>query len=100
MDIIGKWKVKELGLMQLGDMSMKMFTPAEIENLEDNEDYLQFVSSIYDFSNDGKLDILLEVPKELLENAKKEGLEVKDNVVIMNQQTGKRKTVNISIILI
>lgn len=40
MDIIGKWKVKELGLMQLGDMSMKMFTPAEIENLEDNEDYL------------------------------------------------------------
>lgn len=51
MDIIGKWKVKELGLMQLGDMSMKMFTPAEIENLEDNEDYLQFVSSIYDFSN-------------------------------------------------
>ena len=83
MDIIGKWKVKELGLMQLGDMSMKMFTPAEIENLEDNEDYLQFVSSIYNFSNDGKLDILLEVPKELLEKAKKEGLEVKDNVVII-----------------
>lgn len=91
MDIIGKWKVKELGLMQLGDMSMKMFTPAEIENLEDNEDYLQFVSSIYDFSNDGKLDILLEVPKELLENAKKEGLEVKDNVVIIESTDWKKE---------
>ena len=62
MDIIGKWKVKELGLMQLGDMSMKMFTPAEIENLEDNEDYLQFVSSIYNFSNDGNW-ILQEVQR-------------------------------------
>ena len=91
MDIIGKWKVKELGLMQLGDMSMKMFTPAEIENLEDNEDYLQFVSSIYNFSNDGKLDILLEVPKELLEKAKKEGLEVKDNVVIIESTDWKEE---------
>lgn len=70
---------------------MKMFTPAEIENLEDNEDYLQFVSSIYNFSNDGKLDILLEVPKELLEKAKKEGLEVKDNVVIIESTDWKEE---------
>ena len=91
MDIIGKWKVKKLGLMQPEDMSIKMFTPTELESLEDNEDYIKFASSIYNFSNDGKLDIFLEIPEESLESAKEEGLEVKDGVAIIESTEWKEE---------
>ncbi len=91
MDIIGKWKVKELGLMQPEDMSIKMFTPTELESLEDNEDYIKFASSIYNFSNDGKLDIFLEIPEESLESVKEEGLEVKDGVAIIESTEWKEE---------
>lgn len=91
MDIIGKWKVKELGLMQPEDMSIKMFTLTELESLEDNEDYIKFASSIYNFSNDGKLDIFLEIPEESLETAEEEGLEVKDGVAIIESTEWKEE---------
>ena len=64
MNIIGKWKVKKIGILQ-PDFSMKMYTPQELEEIEDAEEYLKMAGSIIEFLPDGTMNTLLPVPEEL-----------------------------------
>ena len=61
MNIIGKWKVKKIGVLQ-PDFSLKMFTPKELETLEDAEEYIKMASSVIEFLPDGTMNTLLPVP--------------------------------------
>lgn len=93
MNIIGKWKVKKIGVFQ-PDFSMKMLTPQEIEALEDFEDaeeYLEMASVIAEFLPDGTMNTLFPVTKELENQLLEEGKEIVDGFAIMDTTTWKKE---------
>lgn len=93
MNIIGKWKVKKIGVFQ-PDFSIKMLTPQEIEALEDFEDaeeYLNMASAIVEFLPDGTMNTLFPVTKELEEQLIAEGKEIVDGFGIMDTTTWKEE---------
>lgn len=93
MNIIGKWKVKKIGVFQ-PDFSIKMLTPQEIEAIEDFEDaeeYLNMASAIVEFLPDGRMNTLFPVTKELEEQLIAEGKEIVDGFGIMDTTTWKEE---------
>ncbi|MGN1203003.1 MAG: hypothetical protein ACI4RF_06875 [Eubacterium sp.] len=90
MNIIGKWKVKKIGILQ-PDFSLKMYTPQELETLEDAEEYVKMASVITEFLPDGTMNTLLPVPKELVNQLLEEGKEVVDGFGIMDSTTWKEE---------
>ena len=93
MNIIGKWKVKKIGVFQ-PDFSTKMCTPQEIEALEDFEDaeeYLRMASAIVEFLPDGTMNTLFPVTKELENQLLEESREIVDGFAIMDSTTWKKE---------
>lgn len=90
MNIIGKWKVKKMGILQ-PDFSLKMYTPQELETLEDAEEYVKMASVIMEFLPDGTMNTLFPVPEELVNQLLEEGKEIVDGFAIMNTTTWKEE---------
>ncbi|MDD6848517.1 MAG: hypothetical protein PUD53_07120 [Oscillospiraceae bacterium] len=90
MNITGKWKVKKIGVLQ-PDFSLKMYTPQELETLEDAEEYIKIAGSIIEFLPDGTMNTLLPVPKELESQLIAEGKKIVDGFGIMDTTTWKEE---------
>lgn len=90
MNIIGKWKVKKIGILQ-PDFSMKMYTPQELEEIEDAEEYLKMAGSIIEFLPDGTMNTLLPVPEELVNQCLEEGMEIVDGLAIISSTIWKEE---------
>ncbi|MGN1126259.1 MAG: hypothetical protein ACI4RI_02355 [Ruminococcus sp.] len=90
MNIIGKWKVKKIGVFQ-PDFSIKMLTPHELETLEDGDEYLKMAKVIIEFLPDGTMNTLLPVPKELEGQLIAEGKKIVDGFGIMDTTTWKEE---------
>ncbi len=78
MSIIGKWKVKKI--MSFDEEGPKLITMEEFEAIpEKDEEMAQMASSVLDITEDGKLTMMLPIPKEAIEEARAEGAEVTDD---------------------
>ena len=90
MNIVGKWKIKELHIPTLD--GTKIFTPETLPDTEEYEDYAKTASMIFEFTPDGKLLDLMKVPEEMLEAVKEEGMEILDDgYCILNSAAWKEK---------
>lgn len=90
MNITGKWKVKKIGVLQ-PDFSLKMYTPQELETLEDGDEYLKMAKVIIEFLPDGTMNTLLPVPEELVNQCLEDGMKIVDGVAIIDSTTWKEK---------
>lgn len=90
MNITGKWKVKKIGVLQ-PDFSLKMYTPQELETLEDAEEYIKIAGSIIEFLPDGTMNTLLPVPEELVNQCLEDGMKIVDGVAIIDSTTWKEE---------
>lgn len=88
MDIIGKWKIKELNIPTLD--GVKTFTPETLPDDEDFEDYKKMSTQFFEFAPDGTLSTLMPIPEDMVEVAKEQGIEVRDgNIAVMDKTTWK-----------
>lgn len=85
MSIAGTWKVKKI--MSFAEEEPKLITMAEFEAIpEKDEEMAQMASSILDITEDGKITMMIPIPKEAIEEAKAEGAEVtNDGFVIADR---------------
>ena len=90
MNIIGKWKVKKIGVLQ-PDFSTKMYTPQELETLEDAEEHLKMAGTIIEFLPDGTMNTLFPVPEEFVNQLLEEGKKIVDGFAIMDSTTWKEE---------
>lgn len=90
MNVIGKWKVKKIGVMQ-DNGELKYFLPEELDSLEDADEYRNMASAIYEFTSAGNLNTLMLIPPEMYEEATKEGLEVVDGCAIVSSTSWKEE---------
>ena len=78
MSIAGKWKVEKI--MSFDDDAPKLITMDEFEAIEEkDEEMAQMASSVLDITEDGKLTMMLPIPKEAIAEAREEGAEVTDD---------------------
>lgn len=78
MSIAGKWKVKKI--MSFDGEEPRLITMEEFEAFpEKDEEMAQMASSVLDITENGKLTMLIPIPKEAMEEAKAEGAEVTDD---------------------
>lgn len=78
MSIVGNWKVKKI--MSFDENGPKLITMDEFEALQEkDEEMTQMASSVLDVTEDGKLTMMISIPKEAIEEAKAEGAEVTDD---------------------
>lgn len=65
-------KGKKIGVLQ-PNFSTKMYTPQELETLEDAEEHLKMAGTIIEFLPGGTMNTLFPVPKELVNQLLEEG---------------------------
>ncbi|MGN0470135.1 MAG: hypothetical protein ACI4GV_04405 [Acutalibacteraceae bacterium] len=88
MDIIGKWKIKELNIPTPD--GVKTFTPETLPDDEDFEDYKEISTQFLEFAPDGTLYTLMPIPEDMIEAAKEQGIEVRDgNIAVMDSTKWK-----------
>lgn len=76
MDITGKWKIKEFRI--LSPDGMQTFTPQTLPDSEDFEDFAKMVPMLIEFTPDGKLNTLVPVWGDMIEEARNAGLAVRE----------------------
>lgn len=76
MDITGKWKIKEFRI--LSPDGMQTFTPQTLPNSEDFEDFAKMIPMLIEFTPDGKLNTLVPVWGDMIEEARNAGLAVRE----------------------
>lgn len=76
MDITGKWKIKEFRI--LSPDGMQTFTPQTLPDSEDFEDFAKMIPMLIEFTPDGKLNTLVPVWGDMIEEARKAGLAVRE----------------------
>ena len=74
MDITGKWKIKEFRI--LSPDGMQTFTPQTLPDSEDFEDFAKMIPMLIEFTPDGKLNTLVPVWGDMIEEARNAGLAV------------------------
>lgn len=89
MDIIGKWKVKEFHIPTPD--GMQVFTPETLPDEEEYEDFAQMVRTFFEFTPDGRLDTLMPVPEEMVEQAKNEGMEIREGFAVIKSAAWKEQ---------
>lgn len=89
MDIIGKWKVKEFHIPTPD--GMQVFTPETLPEDEDYMDYAQMARTLTEFTPDGKMDTLMPVPEEMLEQVQNEGMEIRDGFAVIESAAWKEQ---------
>lgn len=76
MDITGKWKIKEFRI--LSPDGMQTFTPQTLPDSEDFEDFAKMIPMLIEFTPDGKLNTLVPVWGDMIEEARNAGLTVRE----------------------
>lgn len=76
MDITGKWKIKEFRI--LPPDGMQTFTPQTLPDSEDFEDFAKMIPMLIEFTPDGKLNTLVPVWGDMIEEARNAGLAVRE----------------------
>ena len=76
MDITGKWKIKEFRI--LSPDGMQMFTLQTLPDSEDFEDFAKMIPMLIEFTPDGKLNTLVPVWGDMIEEARNAGLAVRE----------------------
>lgn len=77
MDIIGKWKIKEFNIPTPD--GIKKYTPETLPDTEEFEEFAKMLSTRVEFTEDGLLNTLMQVPEEMLEAAKEQGFTVRED---------------------
>jgi hypothetical protein len=86
MEFIGKWRVKK-SIYPTED-GMKHLTKEElIAAGVDDEDALQMFDAIIEIKENGAIDTLIQVPEEMLEEAKAQGADVDENGCVKVEST-------------
>ena len=90
MDIRGIWKIKELRIPTPD--GEKIFTPDNLPEDEQFEDFAQQMQMKTEFAEDGMLNTLMFVPEELKREAEKHGIIVrKDGYAVIETSTWKEE---------
>ena len=76
MDMTGKWKIKEFRI--LSPDGMQTFTPQTLPDSEDFEDFAKMIPMLIEFTPDGKLNTLVPVWGDMIEEARNAGLTVRE----------------------
>lgn len=76
MDITGKWKIKEFRI--LSPDGMQTFTPQTLPDSEDFEDFAKMIPMLIEFTPDGKLNTLVPVWGDMIEESRNAGLAVRE----------------------
>ena len=76
MDITGKWKIKEFRIRSPD--GMQTFTPQTLPDSEDFEDFAKMIPMLIEFTPDGKLNTLVPVWGDMIEEARNAGLAVRE----------------------
>ena len=76
MDITGKWKIKEFRI--LSPDGMQTFTPQTLPDSEDFEDFAKMIPMLIEFTPGGKLNTLVPVWGDMIEEARNAGLAVRE----------------------
>ena len=76
MDITGKWKIKEFRI--LSPDGMQIFTPQTLPDSEDFEDFAKMIPMLIEFTPGGKLNTLVPVWGDMIEEARNAGLAVRE----------------------
>lgn len=89
MDIIGKWKVKELRLPTPD--GVKVFTPDTLPDSEDFEEFARLAHCLTEFASDGVVYTLMNVPEEFAEAARSEGVVFRDGMGVVGTTAWKEQ---------
>lgn len=65
---------KKIGVLQ-PDFSTKMYTPQELETLEDAEEYLKMAGTIIEFLPDGTMNTFVPCSRRICKSATRRGQE-------------------------
>ena len=85
MDITGKWKIKEFRI--LSPDGMQIFTPQTLPDSEDFEDFAKMIPMLIEFTPDGKLNTLVPVWGDMIEEARNAGLAVRETGFAVTDST-------------
>lgn len=89
MDIIGKWKIKEFHIPTTD--GVQVFTPDTLPEDEAYTDYSQMARTLTEFTADGRMDTLMPVPEEMLEQVQSEGMEMRDGFAVIKTAAWKEQ---------
>ena len=79
MNLIGKWKVKELPVYP--EPSKMIFVAVE--------DFPKYIT--YEFCEDGTVETMMPIPEEMMEKAKEQGAKIKDNYGVIDTTVWKEE---------
>ena len=71
MNIVGKWKVKEL--LFPTQNGMVSYTPDNLPKGDNADEIIMMLMSITEFTEDGSMNTLMRVPEDKIELAKSQG---------------------------
>lgn len=91
MDITGKWKIKEFRI--LSPDGMQTFTPQTLPDSEDFEDFAKMIPMLIEFTPDGKLNTLVPVWGDMIEEARNAGLAVREAGFAVTDSTDWKESV-------
>ena len=90
MNVIGKWKVKELLFPTRN--GMVSYTPDNLPEGDNADEITMMLMSRYEFTEDGLMNTLLLVPEDKIELAKSQGAEIdEDGYAAIESTTWKEK---------
>lgn len=90
MELIGKWKVKEL-LFPTGN-GMVSYTPENLPEGDNADEIIMMLMSRVEFTEDGLMNTLMRVPEDKIELAKSQGAVIDaDGFAPIEQTTWKEK---------
>ncbi len=90
MELIGKWKVKEL-LFPTGN-GMVSYTPENLPEGDNADEIIMMLMSRVEFTEDGFMNTLMRVPEDKIELAKSQGAVIDaDGFAPIEQTTWKEK---------
>ena len=89
MNIIGKWKIKEFHIPTPD--GIEVFTPDTLPEDETYTDYAQMARTLTEFTADGRIDTLMPVPEEMLEQVQSEGMEMRDGFAVIKSTAWKEQ---------
>lgn len=90
MELIGKWKVKEL-LFPTGN-GMASYTPENLPEGDNADEIIMMLMSRVEFTEDGFMNTLMRVPEDKIELAKSQGAVIDaDGFAPIEQTTWKEK---------
>lgn len=90
MNIIGKWKVKELLFPTRN--GMESYTPENLPVGDHADEIIMMLTSITQFTEDGLMKTLMRVPEDKIELAKSQGAVIdEDGFAAIEQTTWKEK---------